>query len=67
MKKILFLLLLIPSFAYPYIGPGMGGGLIATLIGLGLAILIAIIGIFYYPLKIIFKKKNKMNKKKIKK
>lgn len=67
MKQILLLLLIIPSFAYSYIGPGMGGGLIATLIGLGLAILIAIVGIFYYPIKIIFKKKNKMIKNKIKK
>lgn len=37
--------------AMAYIGPGAGAGLIATVLGVIAAILLALIGTIYYPLK----------------
>ena len=51
-KLILFLsifILCMPSYAY--IGPGMNGGVIAAIIGFFAAIILAIWGILYYPIK----------------
>jgi hypothetical protein len=39
---------------YAYIGPGMGGGVIVALLGFGLAIILGLFGIIYYPLKRAF-------------
>ena len=66
MRKInlcmLFSLLILPSGnAYGYIGPGMGGGVIAATLGIIIAIFAALFGILYYPLKRYIK--NKKNKK----
>ena len=42
-KSILFLFLFLISFpSYAYIGPGMGGGVIAAIIGFFAAILLAL-------------------------
>lgn len=38
-----------PSFAY--IGPGLSGGILATIIGFFVAILLGLWGILYYPIK----------------
>ena len=54
---IILLIINVPSFAY--MGPGMGGGLITAILGIISAILIAIFGILYYPIKRILKKKKK--------
>ena len=59
---LLFLLiLLIPAHSYAYIGPGMGGGVIAVVFGFFAAILLALWGILYYPIKRALK--NRKNKK----
>ena len=62
MNKIflpLFLILL-PLPAYAYIGPGMGGGIIAIIVGFFAAIFLVLWGILYYPIKRALKKrKNK--------
>lgn len=50
-----------PPYAFAYIGPGMGGGLIAAIIGFFAAILLALWGILYYPLKRALK--NRKDKK----
>jgi hypothetical protein len=34
-----------------YIGPGAGAGLIATVLGVIVALILAVLGIVYYPLK----------------
>jgi len=53
-----------PTFAYAYLGPGMGGGIIMAFIGIIVAIFVALFGILWFPLKRLFKnKKNKKNKK----
>ena len=51
-KTILSLfLILIPLPLYAYIGPGMGGGIIAIVIGFFAAFFLALWGILYYPIK----------------
>lgn len=61
MKKInlIIILLIISSPASAYIGPGMGGGLIAAVLGVIGAILLAIFGILYYPIKRMLKNRKK--------
>lgn len=57
---MLFLFLIsLPSYAY--IGPGMGGGVFAAVIGFFVAILLGLWGILYYPIK--RKLKNRKDKK----
>tara|TARA_X000001036_G_scaffold414456_1_gene429680 strand:+ start:179 stop:400 length:222 start_codon:yes stop_codon:yes gene_type:complete len=51
-KSILFISLFLISLpSYAYIGPGVGGGVIAAIIGFFAAILLALWGILYYPIK----------------
>jgi biopolymer transport protein ExbB/TolQ len=38
-----------------YIGPGIGAGLIATVLGVLAAIVLAVFGVVYYPLKRFFR------------
>ncbi len=52
-----------PVFAY--IGPGMGGGVIAAIFGLIAAFFLGLWGILYYPIKRAFK--NKKLKRKLSK
>ena len=51
----------IPFFLY--IGPGMGGGVIAAIFGIIAAFFLGLWGVLYYPIKRAFK--NKQKKKKI--
>jgi len=61
-KSILFISLVLISLpSYAYIGPGMGGGVIAAIIGFFAAILLALWGILYYPIKRALK--NRKDKK----
>ena len=61
-RSILFLSLFLISFpSYAYIGPGMGGGVIAAIIGFFAAILLGLWGILYYPIKRALK--NRKDKK----
>ena len=64
MNKIylLTLILIMPLSSYAYIGPGMGGGVIAAIIGFFAAIILGLWGILYYPIKRALKKR-KDNKK----
>ena len=61
MKKInlIIILLLISSSVFAYIGPGMGGGVIAAVLGVIGAILLALFGILYYPIKRMLKNRKK--------
>ena len=57
-KSILFLSLFLISLpSYAYIGPGMGGGVIAAIVGFFAAILLGLFGILYYPIKRALKKR----------
>ena len=46
-----------PLFAY--IGPGMGGGVIAAIFGIIAAFFLGLWGILYYPIKRALRNKNK--------
>ena len=48
-----------PLFAY--IGPGMGGGVIAAIFGIIAAFFLGLWGILYYPIKTSFKNRKKKN------
>ncbi len=54
------LLNLSPLFVY--IGPGMGGGVIAAIFGIIAAFFLGLWGILYYPIKRAFKNKKKKEK-----
>ena len=47
------------STLFAYIGPGMGGGVIAAIFGIIAAFFLGLWGILYYPIKRAFKNKKK--------
>ncbi len=49
------------SALFAYIGPGMGGGVIAAIFGIIAAFFLGLWGILYYPIKRAFKNKKKKN------
>tara|TARA_B100000212_G_C27305385_1_gene503370 strand:+ start:203 stop:391 length:189 start_codon:yes stop_codon:yes gene_type:complete len=55
----LIFLLVISNPIYAYIGPGMSGGVIATILGIIGSIFLALFGILYYPIKRFLKKRKK--------
>jgi predicted RND superfamily exporter protein len=63
MNKLVFFisLFLISLPSYAYIGPGMGGGVIAAIVGFFAAVFLALWGILYYPIKRALK--NRKDKK----
>ena len=58
-KKLIIILLSISSPVFAYIGPGMGGGVIAAVLGVVGAVLLALFGILYYPIKRMLKNRKK--------
>ena len=63
MNNILFSLslLIITLPVHAYLGPGMGGGALAAIIGFFAAIILGLWGILYYPIKRALK--NRKDKK----
>jgi hypothetical protein len=61
MRKInlIIALLIISSSASAYTGPGMGGGVIVAVLGVIGAVLLALFGILYYPIKRMLKNRKK--------
>ena len=57
--NLIIALLIISSPVFAYIGPGMGGGLIAAVLGVIGAVLLALFGILYYPIKRMLKNRKK--------
>jgi O-antigen/teichoic acid export membrane protein len=58
--KLTICLFFINSTVFAYVGPGLGGGVFAAILGVIGAILLLIFGILYYPIKrMIKKRKNK--------
>jgi hypothetical protein len=51
------MLALAPVSAHAYLGPGMGGGAIAAILGLLGAIFLGLFSVIYYPLKRSWKKR----------
>ena len=52
---IIFCLITTSSFAY--LGPGVGGGVIAATIGIIVAIFAALFGLIWFPIKRLLKKR----------
>ena len=50
-------LLAAPGIADAYVGPGLGVGAIAAFFGAVLAVLLAIVGVVWYPLKRLLKRR----------
>ena len=60
MYKLTFITLLIffiTTSSNAYIGPGLGGGVIAATIGIIVAIFALLFGLVWFPLKRLFKKR----------
>ena len=57
--NLIIVLLSISSPVFAYLGPGMGGGVIAGVLGVIGAVLLAIFGILYYPIKRMLKNRKK--------
>ena len=57
---LLISLLVISIYTHAYLGPGMGGGVIAAILGFVGAIFLGIWALLYYPIKRYLK--NKKNK-----
>lgn len=57
MRFIVLVLLLFPPFAaHAYVGPGLGLGVIGAILGTLLAVVMAIAGVVWYPVKRLRKK-----------
>ena len=54
-SSIIFCLITTSSFAY--LGPGVGGGVIAATIGIIVAIFAALFGLIWFPVKRLFKRR----------
>ncbi len=65
MKRLIYfaLAILVPSIAEAYIGPGMGAGTIGVVLGILASIILGLIAIVWYPLKRLFRKLFKKEKK----
>ena len=58
---MLFLIFSSANSLFAYLGPGMGGGIIAAIFGIIAAFFLGLWGILYYPIKRAFKNKKKKN------
>lgn len=58
---LLLFALVRPDAAFAYLGPGAGLGMVGTLISVVVAILVAILGVFLYPVR-LYRKWRKNNK-----
>jgi len=57
--NLVIVLLSISNPVFAYIGPGMGGGVIAAVLGVVGSILLVLFGILYYPIKRMLKNRKK--------
>ena len=62
LKLLTMLLLPVPLAAEAYVGPGLGLGAIAVILGILASILIALLAIVWYPIKRRMAAKSKTNK-----
>ena len=64
MTELIFISVIFSNLSplFAYIGPGMGGGVIAAIFGIIAAFFLGLWGILYYPIKRAFKNKKKKNK-----
>ena len=58
-RKYLLVILIMPINIFAYLGPGMGGGIIAGILGFFAAVLLGLWAILYYPIKRAIKNRKK--------
>ena len=61
MRKLILKTIFLSIISQPllaYLGPGVGGGIIAATIGVVIAVFAAIVGLVWFPIKKLIKKKN---------
>ncbi len=51
----LFVLALVPTTVFAYVGPGVGLGAIATFVAIVIGLFLLIVGFLWYPLKRLFR------------
>ena len=51
--------LFITTSSYAYLGPGIGGGVLAATVGIIVAIFAALFGLIWFPVKRLLKKRKK--------
>ena len=56
---VIVLLLFSAATAHAYVGPGLGIGVIAAILSALLAVILAIAGFVWYPIKRMLKKRNR--------
>ena len=54
--KILFFLFITTS-SYAYLGPGIGGGALATILGIVISLFAVLFGLIWFPVKRLLKKR----------
>jgi len=62
---IITLFFLTTSSSYAYLGPGLGGGVIAATLGIIVALFAALFGLIWFPIKRILKKRKEKKHNKI--
>jgi len=68
MHKLILITLLfffINTSSYAYLGPGVGGGVIAATVGIIVAIFAALFGLIWFPIKRLLKKRKENNRSKV--
>lgn len=56
MSKLLVILFLIPEICHAYIGPGMAGGLVVSIVGIIIALILGFVAIIFFPIKRLLKR-----------
>jgi hypothetical protein len=64
MYFLLVLFLFYPLPAAGYVGPGLGLGAVGVILGILFSVFLALLGIFWYPIKRLIKKFRKENPQK---
>jgi hypothetical protein len=52
-------ILLTPGVALAYLGPGAGLGMIGSLIGVAVVVLVSVLGLIIYPLRMLRKRRER--------
>ena len=56
-------LIILPTSSFAYLGPGMGGGILAATVGIVIAIFAALFGILWFPIKRYYNRKKEIKNK----
>ena len=63
--KLCYSFFFLNTSSYAYLGPGVGGGVIAATVGIIVAIFAALFGLIWFPIKRLLKKRKENNRSKV--